>query len=98
VDRESGRFLGRTGLKYWPQFEETEVGWVLRPDAWGQGYATEAARACLDWAFTELGLPFVTAMIAPGNERSIRVAERIGMEPIREDELLGDPVVVYATT
>src|SRR5882724_12654513 len=42
LDRESGAFLGRCGLKHWPQFDETELGWVLRGDAWGQGYATEA--------------------------------------------------------
>ena len=42
-------FLGRAGLKHWPQFDETEVGWVLRRDAWGHGYATEAARACIEW-------------------------------------------------
>src|SRR3954447_1498873 len=44
-----GRFLGRTGLKYWPQFDETELGWVLRPEARGQGFATEAAGAVLRW-------------------------------------------------
>src|SRR4051812_29438338 len=47
VEREGGRFVGRTGLKHWPQFGETELGWALRVDAWGRGYATEAARACL---------------------------------------------------
>jgi RimJ/RimL family protein N-acetyltransferase len=48
-DRATKRFLGQVGLKYWPQFDETEVGWVLRRDAWGRGYATEAGRACIDW-------------------------------------------------
>src|SRR4051794_36601659 len=43
LDRATGRFIGRAGLKYWPQFEETEVGWALTGDARGQGYATEAA-------------------------------------------------------
>jgi RimJ/RimL family protein N-acetyltransferase len=42
LDRASGRFLGRAGLKYWSQFDETELGWVLRRDAWGRGYGTEA--------------------------------------------------------
>jgi RimJ/RimL family protein N-acetyltransferase len=96
VDRGTGRLLGRTGLKYWPQFRETEVGWVLRPDAWGQGFATEAALACVEWGFQNLDLPYVTAMIRPDNKRSIRVAERLGMTPLREDILLGDPVVVYS--
>ena len=47
------RFLGRIGLKYWPQFGETEVGWALRSSEWGHGYATEAARACAEWGFRE---------------------------------------------
>ncbi|HWO47714.1 MAG TPA: GNAT family N-acetyltransferase [Solirubrobacterales bacterium] len=92
----AGRFLGRTGLKYWPQFGETELGWVLRPEVRGRGYATEAARALLDWGFEELDVPYVTAMIRPDNAASVAVAERLGMTPLREDELLGDPVVVYS--
>ena len=96
ADAGSGRFLGRSGFKFWPEFGETELGWVLRPEARGRGVATEAARALLDWGFAELPVPYVTAMIRPGNEASIAVAERLGMAPRREDELLGDPVVVYS--
>jgi RimJ/RimL family protein N-acetyltransferase len=96
VERASGRFLGRSGLKYWPQFDETEVGWVLRPDAWGQGFATEAGQACLDWGFETLELPYITAMIVPDNRASIRVAERLGMTPLRSDSIMDLPVVVYA--
>lgn len=95
LDPGSGVFLGRCGLKYWPQLGETEVGWALRSDVWGRGYATEAGLACLDWGLSELGLSRLTAMIAPGNARSIRVAERLGMSPLRDDLLLGEPVVVY---
>jgi RimJ/RimL family protein N-acetyltransferase len=95
-ERASGRFVGRTGLKYWPQFGETEVGWVLRPDAWGHGFATEAGRVCLDWGFRALEVPYLTAMIVPDNDRSIRVAERLGMAPLRSDLLMELPVVVYA--
>jgi RimJ/RimL family protein N-acetyltransferase len=96
LDRASGEFLGRTGLKHWPQFDETELGWALRRDAWGRGLATEAARACLQWAFAVLPVPYVTAMIEPANARSVRVAERLDMTPLRDDVLLGEPVVVYA--
>jgi RimJ/RimL family protein N-acetyltransferase len=96
VDRATGRLLGRTGLKYWPQFRETEVGWVLRPDAWGHGFATEAALACAEWGFENLDLPYITAMIRPDNRRSIHVAERLDMSPLREDILLEEPVVVYS--
>jgi RimJ/RimL family protein N-acetyltransferase len=96
VDRATGRLLGRSGLKYWPQFQETEVGWVLRPDAWGHGVATEAALACAEWGFQNLDLPYLTAMIRPDNRRSIRVAERLGMSPLRRDILLDEPVVVHS--
>jgi RimJ/RimL family protein N-acetyltransferase len=96
-DAAGGRFLGRTGLKYWPQLGETELGWVLRPEARGEGFATEAAGAVLRWGFERFEPPYFTAMIRPGNVASIAVAERLGMHPIRRDELLGDPVVVYAS-
>ena len=96
VERVSARFLGRAGLKYWLQFDETEVGWVLRRDAWGHGYATEPACACLDWGFALLDVPYLTAMIHPENKASIRLARRLRMLPLRSDVLLGDPVVVYS--
>ncbi len=95
-DRSSGWLLGRVGLRYWPQFEETEAGWLLRRDAWGHGYATEAAGACLNWGFAALPVPYITAMINPENTRSERVAQRLGFEPVRADVLLGDPVIVHA--
>jgi RimJ/RimL family protein N-acetyltransferase len=95
VERATGRFLGRSGLKYWPQFGETEVGWVLRSDVWGHGFATEAGRACIEWGFGSLGLTYLTAMIRPDNDRSVRVAERLGMRLLRPDVLLDIPVVVY---
>lgn len=96
LDRANDAFLGRCGLKHWPQFDETELGWALRRDAWGHGYATEAVRACAEWGFSQLDVPYLTAMINPANTRSIAVANRLGMTPQREDELLGDPVTVYA--
>lgn len=91
-----GRLLGRVGLKYWPQFQETEAGWLLDRDAWGHGYAIEAAWACVDWGFATLSVTYFTAMIHPQNMRSIRVAQRLGFQPVREDVLLGDPVIVHA--
>lgn len=96
LERGSGRFIGRTGLKHWSQFGETEVGWVLGPGDRGKGYATEAGRASLAWGFEQLDLPYITSMIQPVNVGSVAVAERLGMKPIRTDELLGAEVLVYA--
>ncbi len=96
LDRRGGAFLGRCGLKWWPEFGEVEVGWVLAPGARGRGLATEAGRACLEWAFADLDVPYVTAYIAPTNSNSIAVAERLGMTPLREDVLHDVAIVVYA--
>jgi len=56
-----------------------EVGWRLRHDHWGHGYATEAARAALAFVFSELQRDEVVAMTAAINERSQRVMQRLGM-------------------
>ena len=56
-----------------------EIGWRLSVEHWGHGYATEAARAALDYAFDELGWPEVVAFTAASNLRSQRVMERLGM-------------------
>lgn len=65
--RVTGEFLGRSGLHYWPQLDEVEVGWVLRRDVWGQGYATEAGAASLAWGFEEHKLRAIIAIVAKGN-------------------------------
>jgi RimJ/RimL family protein N-acetyltransferase len=70
MDGRTGRFLGRAAVYDWPQFGETEVGWVLLPDARGQGFATEAGAAALTWSFRILDVPYPTALIRPDNERS----------------------------
>jgi RimJ/RimL family protein N-acetyltransferase len=93
---DDGTFLGRGGLRLWPQFGEVEVGWTLTAAARGRGIATEAGRAWLEWGFRELDVPYFTAMIDPANTASIAVAERLGMEPLRSDTLHGKPVTVYA--
>jgi len=94
--RGDQRFLGMAGLDYWPRLDETELGWILRRDEWGQGFAFEAALACAQWGLDELGLPCLIAMIKPGNRRSIALARRLGMSLRRRSVLFGDPVDVYA--
>lgn len=76
-------FVGFVGLTV-PRFEAhftpcVEVGWRLAAEHWGRGYATEAARASLDFAFGPAGLPEVVSFTVPANVRSRRVMERIGM-------------------
>lgn len=92
----TGEALGRSGLNWWEQFGESEVGWTFRHEHWGHGYATEAARAVVDWGFNTLELKRITAMIHAGNKASIAVAERLGFTARREDVLLGKACTVYA--
>ena len=61
-----------------------EVGWRFAPTAWGNGYATEGAAAALHEAFTTMGLDWVCSLPQADNPRSGRVAERLGMQLIRE--------------
>lgn len=56
-----------------------EVGWRFRTEAWGKGYATEAARAALQYGFNDLGWREIVAFTAEINQRSRRVMERLGM-------------------
>jgi len=56
-----------------------EVGYHVRRDLWGKGYATEAARVCMQYAFTRLGSTRIISMIRPENVQSIRVAEKNGL-------------------
>ncbi len=79
-----------------PQFGETEVGWALRPEAWGHGYPTDAARAWVHCGFLKFGLEYLIAMIPPDNTRSLRVAELLGMTPLREAVVYDTSVIVHA--
>ncbi|MEJ8641314.1 GNAT family N-acetyltransferase [Streptomyces sp. MS1.HAVA.3] len=94
--RSTGEAVGRCGLNWWEQFGETEIGWTFARSHWGQGYATEAARAVLAWGFGSLGLQRITAMIHHGNTASSAVARRLGFTPLREDTVLDRPCTVYA--
>lgn len=82
--RESGAFVGRIGLlqQFVEGRDEVEVGYVLDRAHWGHGYATEAARACRDWAFEHLEIDRVISLIRPDNHRSIAVAKRNGMQRV----------------
>jgi RimJ/RimL family protein N-acetyltransferase len=73
-----------------------EVGYHFRRDQWGHGYATEAARACMELAFETFGADKVISLIRPENVPSRRVAERNGMKLEREVVHYGLPHLVYA--
>jgi len=96
-----GLVIGRVGLHVWDRrvwetstYEQageaavTELGWALAREHWGQGLATEAARAVRDWAYADRGIERLISLIEPKNVRSIRVADKLGAVP---DELVATP-------
>ncbi len=82
-ERESGRMVGRTGLKRhtdWPlDPENTEAGWLYGRAAWGKGYATEAAREVVRFCLEVLERPEVISIAHPANVGSHRVMEKVGL-------------------
>ena len=85
-----GAFAGVTGLAV-PRFEApftpcVEIGWRLAPAHWGQGYATEAARAALAFGFKTAGLEEIVSFTVPANLPSRSVMERLGMTRRPEDD------------
>ena len=80
--RDDGAFLGFCGLKpgsVGPLVGEIEIGWRLREDAWGQGYAKEAAIASLAWGWANRAAPRIMAITTPANRASWGLMERLGM-------------------
>ncbi|WP_137927818.1 GNAT family N-acetyltransferase [Cupriavidus sp. 2SB] len=81
--KTASRFIGFTGLavpQWHPPFGPcVEIGWRLAHDHWGHGYATEAARAALDFGFQVVGLKEIVSFTAAVNQRSEHVMQRLGM-------------------
>lgn len=107
--RRDNAFLGFCGLNpvdlgATPINDEVEIGWRLKRDAWGRGYAREAAAAVLGWGFGDGGLARIVAMTTAANSRSWRLMERLGMTRRADLDFdhpalsLGDPLrphIVY---
>jgi [ribosomal protein S5]-alanine N-acetyltransferase len=86
VRREDDEVVGGAMIRLLPPYEEDlEIGWQLRPSAWGHGYATEASKALMRWAF-EQDADELFAVARPNNTRAIATARRLGMEWVGETE------------
>lgn len=87
-EKATGGMMGFIGLNYveWeaPFTPAVEIGWRLGSEYWGKGYATEGAKAVLEYGFEQLGLQEIVSFTVPANKRSQRVMEKIGM--MREEK------------
>ena len=84
VLKSTGQPIGFAGISEFnadvPFAPATEIGWRLLPEFWGQGYATEAARAWMNFGFEERGLTRIVSFAVPENTASIAVMRRLGMQ------------------
>ena len=95
IEKASGEMVGHCGIKrvdnpLAKNIGDYEVGWLVREDRWRRGYAEEAMRGVLDWAFGRVGAPHVVALTSAGNIGSWKLMEKLGMER-REDLDFEDP-------
>ena len=82
-------FIGWNVLQYIPETDEVEVGYLLSRHFWGQGYATEGAKATLEFGFKTLKLPQIIGLTHPENTASQNVLKKCGMRYVEEKEYFG---------
>jgi ribosomal-protein-alanine N-acetyltransferase len=93
-----GNFMGWCALKYLGETDDIEIGYRLLKEHWGNGYATEGARALLSYGFDTLGLDRIVAVANPANARSRRVIEKIGLRFKEYTVRYNSDVAYYAIT
>jgi RimJ/RimL family protein N-acetyltransferase len=91
----TGQLLGRCGLFYIAETSEVEVDFIVDHAFWGQGFATEAARASLQYGFDQHGMNAIVGIVHPENKASQRVLEKIGMTLTRADNYFGMDCLRY---
>ncbi|MDT1061709.1 GNAT family N-acetyltransferase [Paracoccus sp. CPCC 101403] len=94
-DKATGQAAGRTGIGHNIDWPEPELGWHLYDGFEGKGIAYEAALAAREHAYGAMGLGPLISLIAHGNLRSRRLAERMGAAPESETVIRGTPCVVF---
>jgi RimJ/RimL family protein N-acetyltransferase len=77
-EKDTGELVGDCSIHFDEGFQEWELSYGLRRDRWGRGYATEAARACVQHAFETMGVQKIVADVDPANRASQHVLEKIG--------------------
>lgn len=95
IEKATGEMVGHCGIKrvdnpLAKNSGDHEIGWLVREDRWRRGYAEEAMRGVLDWAFGRVGAPHVVALTSQANAASWKLMEKLGMER-REDLDFDDP-------
>lgn len=88
-------FIGWCGLKNRPERNEIDLGYRFMKNAWGKGYATEAAFACLRYGFEKLNMQRIVGRAMPQNVASLRVLEKCGMQYVGDEVVDDHPAKTY---
>lgn len=86
IRKSDTQFLGWCGLKYHPDQNYTDLGFRLLRKFWNQGFATEASRGVIEYAFTTLGLTTLVARVELNNKKSISVLKKLGFTNVSKIE------------
>lgn len=86
INKENNEFLGWCGLKYDKELDETDIGFRFFEDHWNKGYATESAKACINYGFEILKIKTIIGRAMKENIASIKVLEKIDLQFVREFE------------
>jgi [ribosomal protein S5]-alanine N-acetyltransferase len=96
--KSTGEQIGFAGLKYLEELDEVDVAYRLLPAYWGQGLATEAARASVRYGFGDLGLERIIGLVMPKNVASVRVLEKTGLHYAETVTFWGHSFLKYVIT
>jgi len=98
IARDTNQMIGFCGLKYLDDLNVTDIGYRFLPEYWGQGLATEAGAASIRFGFDTLQLDTIMAYVLPENAASIRVIEKLGMQPDGQITYDGETALQYKIT
>jgi len=93
--KKTKEIIGFTGLWYFFDESQPQLLCGLHPDYWGKGYAVEASRKIMEYAFETLGFTYLVACCDKPNTASMQVAKKLGMEMVKEEVMDGKVTVFY---
>jgi ribosomal-protein-alanine N-acetyltransferase len=96
IEKQTDKFIGWCGLWQLKETDELEIGYAITKEVWGKGFATEAARAFLQYGFERLKPDKIVGVAEPENVSSRRVLEKLGMKFVRRGEFYNRELVQYA--
>ncbi|EDP96102.1 GNAT family N-acetyltransferase [Kordia algicida OT-1] len=97
IHKESQEFLGWCGIKFTPKNNEYDIGFRFFKKYWNKGFATETAKACVDYGLKTLELPKIVGRAMKANKASIKVLEKIGLQYEHDFDFDGNVGVIYST-